>query len=120
MKEEYPEVPMLLREGEIPRRLLPGDPNETKFSDDVLAARDILTKMNDKPTPENIESEENLTVPEILGTGGIYGIVLGLGIFEALGKYVENTTAGMVNYFNNTSINQTLGNFMKYTNFTLS
>lgn len=97
-----------------------GIPNLREFSAKVLEAGEILRANKEKPPPENIDNEPNLTVPELLGTGGIYGIILGLGIFEALGKYVEKTTTGMVNYFNNTAINQSIGNFTNSTNITLS
>jgi hypothetical protein len=102
----------------------------------AVLARAVLEKKKKKSTEENIppprieeeeripptkiEEEENLSIPEILGTGGIYGIVLGLGIIEALDKYVETTTQEMFNHFNNTGINQILGNFTNSTNFTLS
>jgi hypothetical protein len=95
-------------------------PSVMEFSAKVDAATEILSAYDEEAPSEGIDNEKNLTVPELLGTGGIYGIVLGLGIFEALGKYVERTTVDMVNYFNNTAINQTIGAYTNSTNITLS
>lgn len=112
----YPQDMKNMSIPELPQAIL----SAMEFSAKVDAATEILSAYDVETPPEDIDSEKNLTVPELLGTGGVYGIVLGLGIFEALGKYVERTTAGMVNYFNNTAINQTIGNFSNSTNMTLS
>jgi hypothetical protein len=71
----------------------------------------------------NVAEEEDLSLPATLGTNGIYGIVIGLGISDALLKYVEKTsgpTGTIANYFaNNTVINKTIGAFTNSTNYEL-
>jgi hypothetical protein len=76
----------------------------------------LVAHANEVP-PMNVE-EENLTLPQILGTGGIYGIVFGLGVTNAIEKYIDRTSGAIANYFaNHTAINQTLGVFTNSTNY---
>jgi hypothetical protein len=68
-----------------------------------------------------LEKEGDAPLPEVVGSSGIYGIVIGLGISDALANYVTDTSRSIANFFaNNTSINQTLGHFTNSTNFTLN
>jgi hypothetical protein len=71
----------------------------------------------------NAGEEEDLSLGATLGTNGIYGIVIGLGISDALVKYVEKIsgpTGTITNYFaNNTAINQTIGTLTNSTNYPL-
>ncbi len=88
----------------------------------IMKEKNLTRGTDPEPkVPTKPEEEKYAALPEILGASGIYGIVIGLGIGDALSKYIERTTSSVVNYFaNNTSINQTLGLFTNSTNYPLS
>ncbi len=100
-------------------------PEATENEIDMFIAEKRTERPPELP-PLSMNEEEDLSLPAVLGANGIYGIVIGLGISDALLKYVEKITGtadkpGTIgNFFaNNTAINQTMGYFTNITNYTL-